>query len=109
LYFTLASSDLVAEQDQVLTQLTTSFQTLFAAAQFIGYEVQVGVVGHTDGTGIAKKNGALGQLRAEQIMVELGGKGLTAEQVAVLQPRADEPLREESADQDLAASRSVTF
>ena len=43
-----------------------SFQTLFAAAQFIEYEVQVGVVGHTDGTGIAKKNAVLGQQRAER-------------------------------------------
>jgi OOP family OmpA-OmpF porin len=109
LNFTLASPDLVAEQDQVLTQLTTSFQTLFAAARFVGYEVQVDVVGHTDGTGIAQKNAVLSQQWAARVIAELGGRGLPAERVAVLQPRAGGPLRAENAEQDLVANRSVTF
>ncbi len=109
LYFTLASSELVAEQDQMLTQLTTSFQTLFAAARFVGYEVQVDVVGHTDGTGIPRKNVVLSQQRAARIIVELARRGLPAEQRAVLQSRAGGLRREESAEQDLEANRSVTF
>lgn len=108
-YFTLASSDLAAEQDQVLTQLTTSLRTLFVAARFVGYEVQVDVVGHTDGTGIPQKNVVFSQQRAARIIAELARRGLPAEQRAVLQPRASGPRREEKAEQDLEANRSVTF
>ena len=108
-YFPVSSHALLAKQDQMLTQLATSFQTLFAAAQFVGHEVWVDVVGHTDGTGIEKKNVMLRQQRAGRVISELGERGLLAAQVTLLQPRAGGLLHAESTEQDLAANRCVTF
>lgn len=109
-FFTIASSELVGAQDQILTQLVTSLQTLFAAARFVGAEVQVAVVGYTDATGIPEKNTLLSQQRAARVIAELGGRGLPAELVAVLQPRASGSLNEgRAAKQDLEANRNVSF
>jgi outer membrane protein OmpA-like peptidoglycan-associated protein len=109
LHFPVDSIDIGRGQEEVLARLVATIQTLFTAARFVGYDVQVDAIGRADRTGIAKKNAMLRQQRAERVVAELATRGLLAEQIAIFRSRAAEPLHGEDTSQDLAADRSVTF
>jgi outer membrane protein OmpA-like peptidoglycan-associated protein len=109
LYFVLNSTDFVTPQDQVLASLVATFQTLVAATHFVGYEVQVDVVGYTDRTGLVEKNRVLGQQRAERVVAALVAQGLTTGPGIVVRARGGNLPPEQGTDENLAADRRVTF
>lgn len=107
IYFIVETTNLVPGQEDTLTNLTTEVQRFFDLARQAGKGFRLEIAGHTDTSGMERKNDVLGRARAESIFAMLVSRGIPKDTLVVV--GAKERVREERMERDKELNRCVLF
>ncbi len=107
IYFIVETTNLVPGQEDTLANLTTEVQRFFDLARQAGKGFRLEIAGHTDTSGMERKNDVLGRARAESIFAMLVSRGIPKDTLVVV--GAKERVREERMERDKELNRCVLF
>lgn len=107
IYFIVETTNLVPGQEDTLTNLTTEVQRFFDLARQAGKGFRLEIAGHTDTSGMERKNDVLSRARAESILAMLVSRGIPKDTLVVV--GAKERVREERMERDKELNRCVLF
>ena len=109
LLFPIGRAELEPGPENNIAAATNNIRALLIEAGRLNGKIEIGVVGHTDITGVEGTNLVLSKQRADVIINLLARSGIKS---ANLHPRGvgtSEPLHDESTEEGRRFNRSVTF
>ncbi|MBH8571481.1 OmpA family protein [Nostocaceae cyanobacterium CENA369] len=109
LFFSRGSTDFISGETGKLHVLVLLIQKFFATAKYLGKDVQIQIIGHTDIEGTEQQNMLLSQARAQKILSYLKSQGINTSKFKVLGIGSSIPLQLKSIPEAETASRRVSF
>ena len=106
-YFLLDTTEFRTDQEETLARLTRELARMFELARQAGQGLLVEISGHTDSSGIRRKNSQLGQARAETVLAALVSRGIARDGMVAV--GSEELLHEELTERDQELNRCATF
>ena len=109
LHFVTGATELEPGQDDTLQKLISQIQKLSDSAPFLGKNVQIKILGHTNKEGTKEANIRLSQARAQAILSTFASQGIKTTNLSAEGVSQSEPLHAELTEQDKVFNRSVSF
>lgn len=108
-YFDAVSTKIKPTQEEQALRLASAIKEIFEAAQTLGKEIQIEIIGHTDSVGTVERNLEISQKRADEIFSFLVSKGIKPERLSKKGVGSSEPFREELNEKDREFNRCVNL
>jgi outer membrane protein OmpA-like peptidoglycan-associated protein len=110
LFFLEGTTELTPDEVSKLPNLALSIRKFLDIGNYLGKNIHIQIIGHTNSTGTEQKNMLLSQARAEKILSYLKSQGINTNQLKALGVSFSQPLQLEVAPESKKVrSRRVSF
>ncbi len=109
LLFPGGRTELIPSETAKLPQLVLAIQKLLDTAKYLGKNVQIQIVGHTDASGTQQTNMLLSQARANKILAYLKSQGINTSKFKIDGVGSKLPLQTKLTPEAQKSSRRVSF
>ncbi len=109
LLFVEGTTELLSGEEKKLQELVVEIQKLSVTAQYLGKNIRIQIVGHTDSTGSEQRNMVLSQSRASTILNSLSAREINTSYFNAIGVGDRQPPNIESKEKDGKYKRRVSF
>ncbi|MEA5602173.1 OmpA family protein [Nostoc sp. UHCC 0252] len=107
--FSEGTTELIPGEIDKLPNLFTSIRKCLSLANYLGKNVQIQIIGHTNSAGTEGQNKLLSQARAQKILSYLKSKGINTNQFKVIGVSYSLPFQPEVTPESKKVNRRVSF